>query len=561
VNLPHKAALAAIAAVLIYQLMIPPIVGLADQGDYARLIGPLHLGPTVKKFEERYYGFLNRTYQHDTTFRIRGWEGFTTQYIFVLAAMGVNKAISRSGQFDIRVLGALHILAFLMAAFFILRAARRLVPGRAYLLVPVAFVLVFCDVGYVSYFNSFFYEPASYLFLLGLLAVWLDLIAFERQGTLPLALFGTLALLFTGAKPQNVVAGLVLAVFLATKTYAQKGGRRSTKVDENKVSQAVSRARFWVNSQGRPNRPPHPSRAYEPEVFARAVGSHPECTGENADFFQETATDYKAGETGCATPWLAYAFSAALVAASIAMYAFMPRLVRLSPVYDMVFMTILPQASDPAAELQSLGLDPKYAKYSGTAAFAPNTAFWYADFQNQLDQHVNHFKIVAYYLRHPSKFLYYLRGNLPRSAGLRAEVSGNFEASTGYPPMARSQAFAVWSRFRGETLAPVSSGLLIALMLSVPVSFWMAVSSAAGQKKMLAECYFVLSLLAVGTFFTTVLGDALDMVKHLFITDILMDICLVFLLTTAAAELERRWTGLPLHYFNRDRGETTQAHV
>jgi len=41
-------ALGAAAGVLIYQLCLPPIVGLADQGDFAKIIGHFGYGPEDK---------------------------------------------------------------------------------------------------------------------------------------------------------------------------------------------------------------------------------------------------------------------------------------------------------------------------------------------------------------------------------------------------------------------------------------------------------------------------------------------------------------------------------
>lgn len=122
----HSATLAGIAAILTYQLMIPPVVGLADQGDYARLLGVFHLSPTAEKPEDRFYAYLNRTYRNDTTFRIPEWESFSTQYIFAGTAILLNKWISKDGLLDIRVLSALEILAFLLACHLICSAPRGL---------------------------------------------------------------------------------------------------------------------------------------------------------------------------------------------------------------------------------------------------------------------------------------------------------------------------------------------------------------------------------------------------------------------------------------------------
>src|SRR3954468_24659179 len=103
-RLGYQLTLAAVAGILIYQLMVPPVVGLADQGDYARLLGPFHLGPVAQTPEERYYRYFNRTYKNDPTFKLPGWEIYSTQDLFVGSAVLLNKLISRDGVLDIRIL-------------------------------------------------------------------------------------------------------------------------------------------------------------------------------------------------------------------------------------------------------------------------------------------------------------------------------------------------------------------------------------------------------------------------------------------------------------------------
>ena len=213
----YGATLLVIAGILGYQLMIPPVIGLADQGDYARLVGAFHLGPVAQTAEDRYYRYFNRTYQPDPNFRLPGWEIYSSQDILVGSALLLNKWISKDGWFDIRVLSFLEALAFLAICYFLLQATWKLLPGRLHFLIAAALIVVFCDVGYISYFNSFYSEPATYLSLLALLAVWLDWIA-NRPGARTgqakyLALFCLFALLFVAAKPQNVAAGVLLGLY------------------------------------------------------------------------------------------------------------------------------------------------------------------------------------------------------------------------------------------------------------------------------------------------------------------------------------------------------------
>ena len=462
-KLSYQLSLAAIAGILAYQLMVPPLIGLADQGDYARLLGVFHLGPVAQTAEERYYRYFNRTYKVDPAFQLPGWEIYSTQDIFVGSAVLLNKWISKDGLFDIRVLSLLEILAFVAVCYCLLRVTRPFLPGRLHILISVALIVIFCDVGYICYFNSFYAEPATYIFLLALMAAWLALISNEAREPKLIALFGFCGLLFVGAKPQNVAVGVILALYI-----------------------------FRFRSFTRPR-------------------------------------------------WMAPVTSAILLATSLAVYWSVPRLVRLAEMYNMVFMDMLPRSQDPVAELRALGLDPSYAKYSGSGAFAPATGFWNPAFQDQLDSHVSRFTILEFYLRQPGRLADYARKVLPRGTSLRAEGVGNFEKSAGYPPFARSRSFAVWSRFHERFLATWSPGWLIGLMLGVPLAGWIALSARDLRERLLAECFGTLALMAVAVFFTAILGDAHDIAKHLHLYNVLSDICLIFIAGTVISRI----SGMP----------------
>lgn len=468
--------IAAVAGILVYQLMTPPVIGLADQGDYARLLGPFHLGPVAQTAEDRYYRYLNRTYQHDPNFKLPGWEMYSTQDVFVGAAMVLNQWISKDGLFDIRVLSFFEILAFVAVCYWLLRVTCPLISGWMRVSMCTALVLIFCDVGYVSYFDSFYSEPATYIFLLALMAAWLNIIANGGGGAKDACIFVLCVFLFIAAKPQNVAAGVILGLYML---------------------------RFRSLIQPR---------------------------------------------------WLAPALSVFILAASFIVYWTVPRLVRLAQIYNVVFMDMLPQSEDPAAELRSLGLDAAYAKYSGSGAFAPSTGFWNPSFRDELERRVNRFTIIRQYGTHPAKLLRYVRAVLPRGSSLRAEGVGNFERSAGRPPFARAESFALWSHFHERYLARWSSGVLIGLMLSAPFAGWIAASARSTRERLLAECFGMLALSAVAVFFTTILGDAHDIVKHLHLYNLLTDICLVFATLVAMSCAKKLWPSV--FFRNRNRSSS-----
>src|ERR1035437_1236671 len=109
----YTAVLDAAGAILTYQLFIPPIVGLADQGDFVRTIGRFGYGPQHHGSLE--YVYVEPKYIPDPSYRSPYWEQANSEYLFVGAALLLNKLVSKDGALDITVAGFVHALAFLAA--------------------------------------------------------------------------------------------------------------------------------------------------------------------------------------------------------------------------------------------------------------------------------------------------------------------------------------------------------------------------------------------------------------------------------------------------------------
>ncbi len=203
------AVIAATVALLTVQLFIPPIVGLADQGDFRRTIGRFGYGPE-QPAGDLIYAFVAPKYVPDASFHLPEWEQFTSEYLFIAAALLLNKVVSTDGKLDIVVVGFVHTLAFLAIFVRLLLVTRNL---RARAFVWIAALVMFPDAGYVAYWNSFYAEPASCLFFLLLLTesiAMCDCGSVSRAGLVRWSLSAVLLVL---AKPQNAPLGLPLALF------------------------------------------------------------------------------------------------------------------------------------------------------------------------------------------------------------------------------------------------------------------------------------------------------------------------------------------------------------
>jgi len=195
-----------IAAALVYQLMIPPMVGLADNGDFHRVTSPLGLTHTLEDDAEMYLGYVDGKYRH---VHPGYWHFVTAETFFAMLAIGVSKIVSKDGLFDIVTMGVVHSIFFLAAIALILGAGRRYGSTAKYAL-GVALILVTTEVGYVAYFNSFYMATAALLALCLVMAFALR--AMQAEGSLKWLLAYFIAgALFVTSMSQTAP----LAVFLA----------------------------------------------------------------------------------------------------------------------------------------------------------------------------------------------------------------------------------------------------------------------------------------------------------------------------------------------------------
>ncbi len=206
VSLLVSTSIATFALVL---LVFPPMVGIADNGDFFRLMywGKFEYPPLDP--HEQYEDWINREYVV-TRNPFLAWYGFPSSgAVFVKASAILNLFRSRD-RFDIRFLGFIHVLAFAVACWLLLRGWRKTIGGP--ITVPVlGLLIVFCDLGYLAYFHSFYGEPASLIFLLAMTGAAMCLNANPAIGAL--IVFHLCAFCFVTAKPQNLPFAIPLALF------------------------------------------------------------------------------------------------------------------------------------------------------------------------------------------------------------------------------------------------------------------------------------------------------------------------------------------------------------
>ncbi len=206
--------LALIAAGILYQVLVPPVVGLADNGDFRRIMDQTGLAhPTGEPYNKPFQFIDLRFVVGEPHAPDAGY--VSSELIFLNAALMLNKLASiafTDGIFDLRLLGALHAVALLAGLLLVLGATRSL-PGLPRWIVGLLLLLVFTDAGYVAYLNSLYREPAALVFLTMTVACALLYIRAPKANLGLLLAYFLAAALFACAKPQYILHGFLLAAF------------------------------------------------------------------------------------------------------------------------------------------------------------------------------------------------------------------------------------------------------------------------------------------------------------------------------------------------------------
>ena len=203
-------ALAVAAAILVFQILVPPAIGLADNGDFAKITRKFGLYPPVDDLSVSAFRYIHLQYnlrpesQRDTGFH-------SSEALPIGVALRLNRVIGGRGVFDLRALGVVHAALFLLAlALWIGLLGGEPVGIRVAL--PALAVFIFCDVTFSACYNSFYLDAAAFVFLMLSIAALLRAVVRRRAGDTVLALI--FCLLLVTAKSQHALLAVPLAVFL-----------------------------------------------------------------------------------------------------------------------------------------------------------------------------------------------------------------------------------------------------------------------------------------------------------------------------------------------------------
>lgn len=142
-------------------LFLSPI-GIANNGDFYRIMlaGGIDFADPGESYQDKYFGYFHAVY-HYGPFSVGSY--ISSQIVVVFAA-GMIGRLMNADQFDIRILSFLYSVLYITALYVLVKYNKeRSILFNTVLIASLS--LVFLDIGYVAYFNSFFGESVTLIFI------------------------------------------------------------------------------------------------------------------------------------------------------------------------------------------------------------------------------------------------------------------------------------------------------------------------------------------------------------------------------------------------------------
>jgi len=410
-----------------------------------------------------YFSYFNSRYRI-----IPKWEGpdwyKTSTSLLIGPARWISITIGQDRIFDIRILAAIYILIFLLGLWLILAGSRSL-PTSLRVTVWGLLILIFTDVGYIAYFNSFYSEATALSFLAVGVGSSLPLLANRSSSVWLLIAYFLAIAVVVAAKPMYVPLAPAFGLFgLYLSGYARHSWR------------------YWLSS----------------------------------------------------------GLAAALCLMAFWAYSQAPQSMRVDGAYIGVFMDLLPTSSIPEQDLAELGLSPKYASFSGTTPYQPDSPLKKdPEFRKEFSTRVNSLTIPVFYLTHPARLYQLSERCMKHAFSTRVQRLGYYESASGKPPLSRP--FGIWSTVR-ENLFPRSVLFLCFFLATGIAATVLLVRASLPALRGLYLLYLLFIYIAGAQFLVAIVGGGgePDVEKHLFMFNIAFDACMILFVLWAAYMLKTR---------------------
>ncbi len=407
-SLPSPAAIAVIAAalILIFTLFVPPLVGMADNGDFYRVINSNGLYKLDRDAADQYLAYFSSQYGVYHYFNEYESGLISSQTPFIHAAIALDRLLTgNDALFDVRFLALLIGLWSLVALYLLVDYATWKLEKRWGYLVAAIAVFMFFDIGYIAYFNSFYAEGLVLVSFLTAMAC--ALLMRQRRYPPYVLLAGYLlsSVVLTCAKQQNAPLGILLGLLCIPmmRYLPQQNGETASRL-KNKTKR---------------------------RLFTGACAS-------------------------------------LLCFCGVAMYILIPQTFVEINQYHAMTRGVLISAKNPEEALERFGIDPQYTLLDGSIYYEryPVVDVEGEALKTDFFPKYNFISIAAHYLTHPGDLFAMLNRAAQNAYTLQPDAIGNFERSAGREPAQKAAFFTLHSTLK-NSVVPKTVGFVVIWLTSV----------------------------------------------------------------------------------------------
>ncbi|KAI3345770.1 hypothetical protein CIT17_11935 [Clostridium botulinum] len=145
----------------------------------------------------------------------------STQSIFVKSAIFLDRLFTKDYVLDIRFMSVMFLIIEAIGIYFFIKALINKVDNSKYkLIITLLTILIFCDTGYLAYYNSFYGESVNICCFLMSIGLLIYMIEFDKFTWYNLIAFGISSFLFFGSKQQLAPVGILISfIFIIIGVY------------------------------------------------------------------------------------------------------------------------------------------------------------------------------------------------------------------------------------------------------------------------------------------------------------------------------------------------------
>ncbi len=213
---PAKLALVAVAVMAIgfaVQLMLPPYLGVSNDGSYDAVLADCGLSRLNPGDADAYFSYYEREYAISSEFHGEGKTAFLLKF-FIRAAVFIDTLFTQDLVFDMRFLAGIYGLLYLTASYLLIKAILQRAAFYAEgVALAVVCVLILGDSALVTRFASLYTQPLEWLLLMGIVDSVFAISNKKGHGMGSLCMCAMTILLMT-LNPYTALGGIVFSMVL-----------------------------------------------------------------------------------------------------------------------------------------------------------------------------------------------------------------------------------------------------------------------------------------------------------------------------------------------------------